>query len=338
MATNHTLVLVVAAVVGSSFACSRDAERASGRAPTESASPLAPTSVAGEARPSSSVDLPKRARGISKAVAFPPRNEPFAFRANDLEAKYRDGLHRSPNQSFVDIEGTIVWTQEYLRYRVNLCGHEDAIQRVFTQIDGGGIPPTCGNAPAGQVTFPPRDQPFDFRNRLEAKYRDELRRASSTTYVDVEGDIVWTQEYLRYRVSGCSHVDAVQKVMTQIDGGGVQRDCTPAPPPGPVASFVMRQNGSVTDACDIQGLAGTCTFDARASTPANAITRYSWEIRPGSLSEFTATGVMRDVDFDCLPTTNSSVPLRVKLTVRTRTGQTASRTRDLTLFRAGCGT
>src|ERR1700730_2479841 len=54
------------------------------------------------------------ARLVTNAVSFPPRNETFLFR-QDLEAKYRDGLRRSSSQTFVDLEGDIVWTQEYLR-------------------------------------------------------------------------------------------------------------------------------------------------------------------------------------------------------------------------------
>src|SRR5687768_1543012 len=73
--------------------------------------------------------------GVSAAldVTFPPRNEPFLFRTN-LEAKYRDDLRRDATTSFVDIEGTIVWTQEYVRYRVNQCGHAEAVARVLRQI------------------------------------------------------------------------------------------------------------------------------------------------------------------------------------------------------------
>ncbi|MGQ0733730.1 MAG: BACON domain-containing protein [Acidobacteriota bacterium] len=44
---------------------------------------------------------------------------------------------------------------------------------------------------------------------------------------------MWTQEYLRYRVSSCSHLEAVDKVIAQIDGRGVQPDCTPVGPPPP---------------------------------------------------------------------------------------------------------
>src|SRR5688500_18868533 len=77
-------------------------------------------------------------------VTFPPRNEPFLFRTN-LESKYRDGLRREATTSFVDIEGTIVWTQEYLRYRVNQCSHAEAVARVLRQIDGFGVQPVCGS-------------------------------------------------------------------------------------------------------------------------------------------------------------------------------------------------
>jgi hypothetical protein len=32
---------------------------------------------------------------------------------------------------------------EYLRYRLNSCGHEVATDKVFRQIRGRGIQPTC---------------------------------------------------------------------------------------------------------------------------------------------------------------------------------------------------
>jgi hypothetical protein len=173
-----------------------------------------------------SYGAPSRALPGDHAVDFPPRNEPFDFRAQ-LEVKYRDGLHRTATSTFVDLEGDIVWTQEYLRYRVNRCDHPTAVAKVFAQIDGGGIQPVCGSGPSGQVLFPPRNEPFDFRQQLEAKYRDGLHRTATSTFVDIEGDIVWTQEYLRYRVNSCGHAEAADRVFRQIDGGGVQPDCQP---------------------------------------------------------------------------------------------------------------
>ena len=155
-------------------------------------------------------------------VSFPPRNEPLAFRTA-LESLYRDSLRRPAVQTFVDQEGTIVWTQEYLRYRVNLCAHAAAVAAVMNQIDGRGIQATCGSATT--ATFPPRNEPLDFMIQLEAKYRDGLRRTAAPSFVDVEGNIVWTQEYLRYRVSGCGHDSSQQRVFDQIAGRGIAFDC-----------------------------------------------------------------------------------------------------------------
>jgi hypothetical protein len=156
-------------------------------------------------------------------INFPPRNESLDFR-NVLERVYAEGLGRAPGDSYVDIEGTVVWTQEYLRYRVNQCPHQEAVNRVMLQIDGRGIQPVCGTSRS--VAFPPRNEPFDFRLQLEAKYRDGLQRSPSRTAVDTEGDIVWTQEYLRYRVSRCSHQQAQDRVLLQIAGGGIAPGCS----------------------------------------------------------------------------------------------------------------
>jgi hypothetical protein len=92
------------------------------------------------------------------------------------------------------------------------------VAKVLDQIDRGTIAPVCGNAPPGTVAFPPRDQSYDFCQQLEAKYRDGLRRSPSSAYVDIEGSIVWTQEYLRYRVNRCDHWTSQGNVLAQIRG------------------------------------------------------------------------------------------------------------------------
>jgi hypothetical protein len=76
------------------------------------------------------------------AIPFPPRNEGLLF-MNDLDATYRDSLKRSLGSSYVNNEGAVVWVLEYLRYRLNGCGHGDATSKVLTQIRGGGIQPVC---------------------------------------------------------------------------------------------------------------------------------------------------------------------------------------------------
>ena len=156
-------------------------------------------------------------------VEFPPRDESFAFRS-ELEQIYRTELGRTATATYVDAEGELVWTQEYLRYRVNGCGHLDAAQKVFAQIDQGSAAAVCRDVPGGRpVAFPPRNESFDFRLQLEVKYRDGLRREPSSSAVDLEGASVWTQEYLRYRANACDDVTARAAVHTQIRGG-------PAPP------------------------------------------------------------------------------------------------------------
>lgn len=166
--------------------------------------------------------------GVTKpggTVAFPPRDETFEFRAW-LETKYRDALGRPATLSYTDVEGSVVWVQEYLRYRLNACGHEGAVGRVRVQIAGGGIVGACGTPkPGSAIAFPSRDQTHAFRRALEAIYRDDLGRAAVKTYVDAEGDVVWIQEYLRYRLNGCTHAQSVEKVGRQIDGFGVQPVC-----------------------------------------------------------------------------------------------------------------
>jgi hypothetical protein len=213
MSNRHlsTAVALVLAITGCSSSSNPTAPTA-GLDRSETAAVAAPTG--------SGPTLP----GVSSPsdVSFPPRNEPLLFRTA-LESVYRDSLRRPAVQTFVDQEGTIVWTQEYLRYRVNLCSHAAAVSAVMNQIDGRGIQPTCGSATT--AAFPPRNEPFDFMVQLEAKYRDGLRRTANPSFVDVEGNIVWTQEYLRYRVSGCGHASAQQRVFDQIAGRGIAVDC-----------------------------------------------------------------------------------------------------------------
>lgn len=243
-----------------------------------------PTSVTSQTAPFNSA-----AGGVNSAVEFPPRDQPLAFRVL-LEAKYRDGLRRptDPTPSFVDIEGQNVWTSEYLRYRVNGCGHAEGTQRVFAQIDQRGVQPVCSSVSSSFVAFPPRDQPLDFRGQLEIKYRDGLGRTTpitTPTFVDIEGQNVWTAEYLRYRVNGCNHTQATEKVFQQIDGLGVQPVCLaapptpPEPPPGNLVAKPGGPYGPVNAGTPIilNGLSST-------STP-NPIAHYFWTCgQPGNTS------------------------------------------------------
>ena len=232
-------------------------------------------------------------------VLFPPRNDSFDFR-QQLEAKYRDQLHRLPTTTFVDLEGDIVWTQEYLRLRANGCDHITAVQKVFQEIDGGPLAIACSQTP---TPFPPRNEPLDFRRQLELKYQLQFQRPATSTFVDIEGDIVWVQEYLRYRVSGCDHATAVAKVFSQIDGGGIAPDCTPPPPPcvygfTPLQQVVPVGGGTFTVA--MSRSSGTCgwsatadaafiTITSAASGPSPIVFTYTVSANPGASRAGTIT-------------------------------------------------
>ena len=168
---------------------------------------------------------PGGAGGSGAAIGFPARDQTFDFRAW-LEAKYAGALGRPAGLSYSDVEGSVVWVQEYLRYRLNACNHEQAAERVRVQIAGGGLVGGCGTpASAASIEFPPRDETYGFRLQLEDIYRLDLGRAAVRTSVDAEGDVVWIQEYLRYRLNGCTHAQATDRVEQAIDGRGLPPVC-----------------------------------------------------------------------------------------------------------------
>ena len=75
------------------------------------------------------------------------------------------------------------------------------------------------------MDFPPRPDGVDFRTQLENKYLAMGRRPSQVI-VDMEGEATWVGEYYRYRVNGCDHNTATQRVMTQVDGGAPGQVCS----------------------------------------------------------------------------------------------------------------
>ena len=137
------------------------------------------------------------------------------------------------------------------------------------------------------VLFPGRNESFQFRNELETKYATGLGRAAAGTFIDREGEIVWMQEYIRYRVNGCDHGTAIARVMTQIDGGAAGGICA-APPEGLVnfpsrtdvfearraleAKYQQMGRGLSLSSVDAEGSA-IWIPDTCATGPTRAITR-----------------------------------------------------------------
>ena len=224
-------------------------------------------------------------------IAFPPRDQVLDFFLA-LEAEYRDTLGRAQdNQGFVDAEGSAVWFPEWLRYVLNDCSVSDAATRVLLQIRGQGIQPACGVVAQGVINFPPRDQSLEFLNTLDGVYRDELSRPVELSHINLEGKAVWLQEYLRYRVNGCTNQEATDRVFQQIRGGGIAPVCAsgdpptlPSPPEYPGCSIETISSGTP--------VAGTldqtdCTAPDWASSPADL---YRVDLAAGDYVRITHKG------------------------------------------------
>lgn len=80
--------------------------------------------------------------GAAGSLAFPPNNESLDF-MRQLESKYQHGLRRQAGATHVDTVGTVVWIQEFLRYRAGGCTADEAKWRVALQIFGNGVPSPC---------------------------------------------------------------------------------------------------------------------------------------------------------------------------------------------------
>ena len=220
-------VLTAASVV---ISCS-DAERAS----PVSASPISTAasvqSVVMSAISSPSIMSDDRIGPM--AVTFPDNREAYDFRLR-LENYYQTVLRESVSTTYVNLEGGGVWISEYIRYRVFRCSQIYAVSSVMTMIDTrrAVIPAVCGEPPAGTVVFPDRAEAADFRRQLEAKYRDVLRADPTSSYVNLEGDIVWMTQYFLYRLNGCGHEQASEKTFVNIRTQQTQQFCAPTTPPG----------------------------------------------------------------------------------------------------------
>jgi Family of unknown function (DUF6311) len=132
-----------------------------------------------------------------------------------LDQVYRDVLKRSSRVTHVSNRETARGLHQYLSYRLMGCAHRGAVNRVHLASEGLRTP----DCPAGTVrgALPPRNETVDFRRELE-QARGATAAPESSTYVDLEGEAVWTQEYLSFRRRGCSANAALTAVLSTIEG------------------------------------------------------------------------------------------------------------------------
>jgi hypothetical protein len=212
---------------------------------------------------------PAAARIGTMAVSLPSAEDALIFR-QVLEAKLR-AIGRPIQTTHVNPEGAIVWTLEYLRYRTNGCSQNEAIDRVFAQIDRQGVPPVCASV-SGTPVFPPQVESLAFRQALEVKYRDQLGAPPLQTHIDLQSDVVYTLEFVRYSQSGCSSAQSYERVFVQIDGRGVEPDCDSQASPSsctfsltPMPQRVPAGGGSFT--ATVTAAPDTCRWQIVADVP-----------------------------------------------------------------------
>jgi hypothetical protein len=284
---------------------------------------------------------------IDLLAAFPDRREPVEFRTQ-LEGVYQArGAQRT--STFVDIEGTVIWTTEYIRYRLSNCSDAESISKVAFEIANLNSPgpPECGSV----APFPDRRDAFRFRvDFLEPQYRDVLRKPLQQLFVNAEGDVIWTMEYLRYRVGNCSHAEATAKVNMDIGGAGPQPVCSgpSSPTTPPTARFDVIANSGTNvnrNQCSVRSRqvgSGSrnfllCAFDATGSTPRPGITSYRWVIEVQDAGTDTDGEVLQDISVPCgsfgdPAAVGTTTEKNVRLTV-TSPGGTSSISRDVTFVK-----
>ncbi len=222
----------------------------------------------------------------SGAIAFPPRSDVLAFRQS-LEARYLQ-MNRGPTLSFADAEGAAIWTAEYLRYRANSCDHATAIQKVFSQIDGGAVPATC--VPAFEAC--------SYRFSLIGQ---DVPAAGGDFFVDIHklagtGTCPWTVTNLAsfvsqltpttgegfgrvgFRVARNDSARRTGNLRFSFEGGSISHEVAQASSPHTVLFTMVdgaRSSGATTQ-CEIRGTATPCTFTANADLPGTLT--YSWRL------------------------------------------------------------
>jgi hypothetical protein len=202
-----------AILLAATISCSRGNDRPVADSPTAPSVASAESALAGSG-------------GVSRPMdyTFPAQQEAYQF-FSQLETKYQGSLGRSSApQSYVDLEGVIVWIQEYVRHRVNGCDNATATQRVLSQIDGGAVSTPCAVVPAGVFNVGSQSDVVAFYRTLDTKYQ-QMGRGQRASTVDLEGQAIWYQQYLKYRQTGCDYTTALTKVFAMIDGGAEPVSC-----------------------------------------------------------------------------------------------------------------
>jgi len=181
----------------------------------------------------------------------------------------------------------VIWTQEYMRYRVNQCDHNASAQKVFQQIDGGAVSATC--VPDCRYRVAPSDRELS-----------EAQQSASVDLVGEPGGCAWTATsdapWITFSSdynAGTNGVTIPYTVTQNVSGGprtgrirvvyGNNANATHTvyqQGNALITTFTMtdsfRSGSAPTTECHLRSTATPCTFTATSNLPGGGAYTYVW--------------------------------------------------------------
>lgn len=137
---------------------------------------------------------------------LPPVADFTRFR-DALEAEYRDRMRRASSPLPGTIHGRLDTLVRYLAYRMGGCGVSEASGYALSRAEGM----LCRDQAVEPLELP------DVRELREVHTAVRRSEAAATpSYVDAEGEVVWTHAYARLRRAGRSEQQATAEVLAAI--------------------------------------------------------------------------------------------------------------------------
>jgi hypothetical protein len=220
-------------------------------------------------------------------VNFPPRNDTFEAR-RAIETKYQQ-MGRGQSSTAVDAEGSAIWITEYLRYRTNACGHAEAESKVFSQIDGGPVPPTCFVSTACTYVVNPSainassvasTQEFEIRPPNASTTLCAWTAISTSPWITFAGGQSPGAGFTRLQYNIAQNNGAARTGFIDVlwQGGSARYTVNQSESPF-AASFTLVdpfRSGTATDECWFRSTSTPCNFTATANLPGNGAYTYKW--------------------------------------------------------------
>lgn len=222
----------------------------------------------------------------SETAVFPSRADIVDFR-QQLETKYQ-AFGRAPSSTAVDAEGAAVWLSEYLRYRNSSCDHGTAVQKVFTQIDGGAVPATCTPV----CSYHLFNAQASFTSASSSGSAELLKDSgsSSCTWTAISQDSWITltapttggdRELQNYTVAANTGGPRTGHIRFNFPGGAVSQEVNQSASPFNLSFTFLdpaKSGSSPVTECEIRSASTICTLSSTTNSLPQAVATYDWTV------------------------------------------------------------